>query len=153
MITRQDDGAATVHATFHIHADGAERADLLGDFNDWTPQPMERRDGTFVTTVELSPGRTYRFRYLLDGERWENDWAADAYVPNEYGGDDSLIDLTNPVAPAPIPGAPDDWETQGTVTLDRDANASAVKRRSRRQPVPPMGTEQAEENGESDPPA
>ena len=33
-------------------------------------------------------------RYLLDGQRWDNDWAADAYVRNDFGGDDSVVDLT-----------------------------------------------------------
>ncbi len=47
-----------------------------------------------VTEVVLGAGRTYRFRYLLDDERWENDWEADSYVPNEFGGDDSVLDLT-----------------------------------------------------------
>jgi hypothetical protein len=51
-------------------------------------------DGGFSVTVELEVGRAYRFRYLLDGVRWENDWAADAYVPNSYGEDDSVVDLT-----------------------------------------------------------
>jgi hypothetical protein len=45
-------------------------------------------------TVDLAAGRAYRFRYLLDGQRWDNDWAADAYVPNSFGGDDSVVDLT-----------------------------------------------------------
>ena len=45
-------------------------------------------------TVDLDAGRAYRFRYLLDGQRWDNDWAADAYVANDFGGDDSVVDLT-----------------------------------------------------------
>ena len=45
-------------------------------------------------TVVLDAGRAYRFRYLLDGQRWDNDWAADAYQPNDFGGDDSVVDLT-----------------------------------------------------------
>ena len=45
-------------------------------------------------TVSLDAGRAYRFRYLLDGQRWDNDWAADAYQPNDFGGDDSVVDLT-----------------------------------------------------------
>ena len=45
-------------------------------------------------TVDLDAGRAYRFRYLIDGQRWDNDWAADAYVPNDFGGDDSVVDLT-----------------------------------------------------------
>ena len=55
-----------------------------------------RRDaeGGFSVTVGLDAGRAYRFRYLLDGQRWDNDWAADAYVRNDFGGDDSVVDLT-----------------------------------------------------------
>lgn len=45
-------------------------------------------------TVSLDAGRAYRFRYLLDGHWWDNDWSADAYQPNGFGGDDSVVDLT-----------------------------------------------------------
>ena len=75
----------------------ATRAAVCGEWDGWATEahPMERAaDGGFRLTVELPAGRTYRFRYLLDGERWENDWAADAYVPNGFGGEDSLVDLT-----------------------------------------------------------
>jgi len=44
--------------------------------------------------VDLDAGRAHRFRYLLDGQRWDNDWVADAYVRNDFGGDDSVVDLT-----------------------------------------------------------
>ena len=85
----------TTTVTFRIPAEaGAARAELLGEFNNWSPAPMQPQpDGGHDLTVELESGHTYRFRYLLDGHRWENDWHADAYVPNEYGGDDSVIDL------------------------------------------------------------
>src|SRR5687767_557232 len=83
--------------TFRVAPGAASRsAALAGEFNGWQPQatPLERRrDGSFSTTVSLQPGRAYRFRYLLDGERWENDDAADRYVPNNFGGDDSLLEL------------------------------------------------------------
>jgi hypothetical protein len=49
------------------------------------------KDGTFSVTVKLEPGRAYRFRYLIDGTRWENDWRADRYEPNSFGGDDSVV--------------------------------------------------------------
>ena len=68
---------------------------VCGDFNDWgdEPTPLARRkDGRFSTTVTLAPGR-YRFRYLVDGERWENDWSADEYVANAYGSDDSVVSV------------------------------------------------------------
>src|SRR3954449_4765534 len=91
-------GGGSVEVTFEVDpAVNAQRANLCGDFNDWNndANPMQRRDdGGFTVTLQLEPGRSYRFRYLLDGERWENDWAADTYVPNEFGGDDSLVDLS-----------------------------------------------------------
>ncbi len=70
---------------------------MCGEWNDWSADAdVMRRDaeGGFSTTVDLEAGRAYRFRYLLDGERWDNDWAADAYLPNGFGGDDSVADLT-----------------------------------------------------------
>src|SRR4051812_8312702 len=92
-------GSGRVLVTFEVDAAvRADRANLCGDFNDWDTDAneMQRRpDGGFTTELELEPGRAYRFRYLLDGERWENDWAADDYVRNEYGGDDSHVDLTH----------------------------------------------------------
>jgi len=89
----------TVLVTFRIPAEaGAARAQVLGDFNEWSPTDMQVSvdGGGYEVTFELAANRSYRFRYLLDGVRWENDWQADSYVPNEYGGDDSLIDLTAP---------------------------------------------------------
>jgi hypothetical protein len=75
---------------------GATSVAVAGDFNGWsvtTHEMRQRDDGTFAITLELAPGRTYCYRYWVDGQRWENDWSADAYVPNEYGGDNSMIDL------------------------------------------------------------
>ncbi len=73
----------------------ATTAALCGEFNLWDPRahPMKRRkDGSFSLTLNLETGKRYRFRYLLDGERWENDWAADAYVPNPFGTEDSVVE-------------------------------------------------------------
>ena len=76
---------------------GAQTAAVCGEWNDWSAgADIMRRDaeGGFSLTVRLDAGRAYRFRYLLDGQRWDNDWAADAYVANDFGGDDSVVDLT-----------------------------------------------------------
>ena len=85
-----------ISVTFELPAEvGAEAAVVCGDFNDWATDatPLKRRkDGSFAATLRLAPGR-YKFRYLLDEERWENDWVADSYEPNEHGSDDSVIDL------------------------------------------------------------
>lgn len=81
--------------TFQLPQDvSAEEVALCGDFNDWSADsnPMQKRkDGNFSITISLTPGNSYRFRYLIDGERWENDWDADEYVPNEFGTKDSVV--------------------------------------------------------------
>ena len=82
---------------FYLPAEvNAETAALVGDFNNWdeSADPMkEKKDGTFYTAVTLKKGQSYQFRYLLDGERWENDWSADNYLPNEFGSEDSVVVL------------------------------------------------------------
>ena len=81
--------------TFYLSAEvGAENAALCGEFNDWNKEaaPMKRKkDGTFYASVFLTPGNSYRYRFLLDGNRWENDWNAETYLPNEHGTDDSVV--------------------------------------------------------------
>ena len=72
----------------------ADRVALCGDFNGWSAEAVmlgRGGDGAWRATVALQPGRSYRFRYLLDGERWENAWHADRYVPNSYGSADSVV--------------------------------------------------------------
>jgi 1,4-alpha-glucan branching enzyme len=72
----------------------ANTAYLVGDFNDWNVNatPMKRlKNGAFAATLALRRNTEYQFRYLLDGERWENDWKADKYVPNAYGSENSVI--------------------------------------------------------------
>ena len=62
---------------------GAQAAAVCGEWKDWSAGAgVMHRDaaGGFSVTVDLDAGRAYRFRYLLDGQRWDNDWAADAYV-------------------------------------------------------------------------
>ena len=69
---------------------------MVGDFNDWSPgaHPMSGGPEGWSCTLTLAVGRRYRFRYLLDDGRWENDWEADDYVDNDHGGQDSVVDLT-----------------------------------------------------------
>ncbi len=49
------------------------------------------KKGGFTVTLELQPGKEYKFRYLIDGNRWENDWGADRYERNPYGEDNSVV--------------------------------------------------------------
>lgn len=83
--------------TFRLRKGAAEGADnvmIVGDFNKWDTKatPLKRmRNGDFSVTLELEKGREYRFRYLIDNVKWENDWHADKYLPNAFGCDDSVV--------------------------------------------------------------
>lgn len=67
---------------------------VVGDFNQWdvTATPLKRRsNGTYSAPVTLEPGQRYAFRYLCDGDHWCNDEEADAYEPNEFGSENSVL--------------------------------------------------------------
>lgn len=85
--------ADTVDVTFALPAEvHADTVALVGEFNDWSAEDaqLERgSDGSWRATVALEPGRSYR--YLLDGQRWENDRQADRYEPNALGSTDSVV--------------------------------------------------------------
>ena len=87
--------AGTIDVRFTLPAEvQAGTVTLCGEFNSWSAHDirLERGgDGSWQATVALEPGRSYRYRYLLDGERWENAWQADRYAPNPYGGTDSVV--------------------------------------------------------------
>jgi len=77
-------------------ADGdRHHVELRGDFNGWGHDalPLKRqRDGSYRVTLNLPQGGEYAFRYLIDEEHWDNDEAADAYMPNPFGtGDNGLL--------------------------------------------------------------
>jgi len=83
--------------TFRRRATNGETAvAIVGEFNGWSrdTHPMIATGDSWSLTITLNPGRTYRFRYLLDDVRWGNDWEADDYVDNAHGGQDSVVDLT-----------------------------------------------------------
>lgn len=78
----------------HDNPDNSESAIVVGEFNNWSlnESPMKKlKNGNFSITLSLQVGNSYQFRYLLDGHTWVNDVEADGYVPNEYGGENSVI--------------------------------------------------------------
>ncbi len=83
--------------TFILPAEAALKAQqvaIVGDFNNWskTATYLDKTEhGDFTVTLELDPGKEYRFRYLIDDHQWENDWSADKYLPGPYGVEDSVV--------------------------------------------------------------
>jgi 1,4-alpha-glucan branching enzyme len=68
---------------------------LVGDFNNWAIEKgislTKQKDGSFKTTVELESGKEYQYRFLLNGETWENAWDAPKYVSSPFGGENSVV--------------------------------------------------------------
>ena len=80
--------------TFEFAAEEAASVALVGEFNDWEPIAMKRAkaaDSPFRAKVRLPKEGQFQFRYLVDGESWQNDEAADAYWKNEHGSDNSVV--------------------------------------------------------------
>ncbi len=72
----------------------AKQVAIVGDFNNWnntTTSLSKLGNGDFSVTLELEAGKEYRFRYLIDNHRWENDWCADKYLAGPYGVEDSVV--------------------------------------------------------------
>ena len=95
MIKNYTKTRASCQVTFQIPPDAhADSAFLIGDFNGWDTRslPMKRnRDGSFSLTISLKPGNEYDYRFLVDGNRWENDTAADGYRTNPFGSKNSMV--------------------------------------------------------------
>lgn len=88
---RCDRGMVTVDFVVPA-AVGGTFADLVAEFVAWVPLPMDRRlDGSFHTAIRLPIGASWRYRLLVDGDRWINDWDAQDYVVDDDGDCFSLV--------------------------------------------------------------
>lgn len=73
----------------------AQAVHVVGDFNDWNRHShaltRSKPDEDWRLVIELEAGKEYQFRYLIDGTTWQNDWHADRYVSNPFGGENSVL--------------------------------------------------------------
>ncbi len=113
MLLKKQLGGRKVQVTFTMPPlDGVETLRICGDFNNWSETAtvmMRGADGSWNATLILDAGRSYLFRYRDDKGQWRNDPSADAYVPNEFGSENSVLDLAAPAAsvvPSPKKKAP-----------------------------------------------
>lgn len=83
--------------SFRLDATEATEAkivQLLGDFNNWDKsiEPMTAlKTNDFTATLELETGKTYQFRYLINGLVWKNDSQADYFAANSFGEENSVV--------------------------------------------------------------
>ncbi len=87
----------TCKVTFRLPKEAAPKAKnvkILGDFNNWdsgSAPAMKLKGAEYMASLELPFGQEFQFRYLIDNEAWENDAAADKYVPSPYGVENSVV--------------------------------------------------------------
>lgn len=97
MITKEYTPKRTVcKVTFALPAEkAASSVSLVGDFNDWdaNANKLELKKGQWQATIRMNPGTEARFRYYIDGQVWENDDQADAFVANDFGSEDSVVKI------------------------------------------------------------
>ena len=96
MLEKESLGNGHVRVSFRVsHYIWADSIALVGEFNGWntSSHPLSRThdDGEWHISLVLNSNRSYRFRYLVDGREWMDDDHADGYVPNPFGGYDSVV--------------------------------------------------------------
>jgi hypothetical protein len=81
---------------FQIHAPGAERVELVGDFNNWTPGMIRLHgpdaSGHWTANVELPEGH-YEYQFLVNGKTWVTDPNAITHRPDGFGRDNAVVDV------------------------------------------------------------
>ena len=88
--------APVAKVTFTLPKEAVENAEtvaVLGDFNNWQEGVLlqKQKDGSFKGTLELEKGRSYEYRFLINGSTWENAWNAEAYKPTPFGVFNSVV--------------------------------------------------------------
>ncbi len=96
MLEKESLGNGWVRVTFRVSNHlWADHIALVGEFNDWKLYhhllQQTHSDSDWHITLDLEAGRSYRFRYLVDGHEWMADNRADGHVLNSYGGVDCVV--------------------------------------------------------------
>jgi hypothetical protein len=85
-VRRADSGYYVVS----IQVPRARTVELSGDFDAWTPIPLQQiRPGVWEVSLRLAPG-TYRMNLRIDGDRWTAPPGTPA-VADEFNGTVGLV--------------------------------------------------------------
>ncbi|MBD3368611.1 MAG: hypothetical protein GF405_10655, partial [Candidatus Eisenbacteria bacterium] len=84
---------------FTVEAPDASSVHLAGEFNAWDPEatPMsdEDGDGVWEVVVDLQTGRSYQYKFVIDGgAEWRPDPDNPERVDDNYGGYNTVMAVT-----------------------------------------------------------
>ncbi|MES2180337.1 MAG: glycogen-binding domain-containing protein [Gemmatimonadota bacterium] len=75
-----------------ISAPAAQRVEVAGDWNGWTPTPATRNpEGIWYADVALPKGE-YRYAFKIDGQRWRVPEGATS-IDDGFGGKSALVSV------------------------------------------------------------
>lgn len=78
---------------FSFFAPLSQSVHVAGSFNDWDAskcQLKKNKEGHWLGKVKLAEGR-YEYKFLIDGQWWENDQKPGERVDNGHGSCNSVI--------------------------------------------------------------
>lgn len=77
---------------FQCLGPAAKEVELAGDFNNWIPEPMFRKENNMAVWQKVVPLREgeFRYKFIVDGE-WQIDNCHPRMKENQYGSFDSYL--------------------------------------------------------------
>ncbi len=77
---------------FTYKSPGAKKVSIAGEFNSWdrNANPMKREGDKWVIEIDLPPGE-YEYKFVIDGKKWVADPNAEKFVPDGFGGKNSVV--------------------------------------------------------------
>lgn len=79
---------------FTHHDDSAESVFLVGDFNNWKRDEIEFKentDGIWQAEIPCQPSGIYRYKFLINGEKWIEDPNHGLKEEDGFGGFNSIL--------------------------------------------------------------
>lgn len=79
---------------FHHHDDRAESVTLTGDFNEWKEDSISftrRTDGLWRAEIPCQPSGKYRYKFIVNRDRWIEDASHGYKEEDGFGGFNSIL--------------------------------------------------------------
>ncbi len=78
--------------TFTAPFKDVDSVELMGDWNDWTPEPMkQKKNGEFYLTKVLNVGSNYQFGYHSNGNWMSDEDDTIEKIESPFGSHNSFI--------------------------------------------------------------
>jgi glycosidase len=111
-VSAQETSGGKFRVTF-TYKSQASSVYVAGTFTDWRPDKIEmKKEGDkFSATVELEPGK-YEYKFVEDGKTWRQDPLNPKSAPDNFGGANSVLELSKESIAATVHGAKNDADVE-----------------------------------------